>query len=86
MHILCKIFGHKVTKTIASKSFIFADNYWCDRCKIWSYDKSEIYYGKWCNGLLPEIKGRIRGYVYLPIRGYIGYFIYKIAFWRKPPF
>lgn len=78
MHIICKIVGHKFTKRIESFNFFFADNLWCCRCETWSYDFPSEWFNRWGNGIVPNLKGWLRGEVWLPVHSYIRWLIHLI--------
>lgn len=63
MHWKCKLFGHRWTKRIESKSMFFADTHFCGDCKQWSNKMPQIWFNKWGNGLFPDVWTNIKTFV-----------------------
>lgn len=67
MNWLCILLGHKHTACKFSHSGIYADDLFCARCKMWSYDYPYEWFEKWGNGFLPDFLGWCRVNVYFPL-------------------
>ena len=89
MTFLCRVFGHRYTDRIPSRSIFFADNMYCCRCKIWSYDfPDEGWTRRGCskgNGIIPNRLSEIRS-LWITIGALVRRMIYRVGLGPKAPF
>lgn len=84
MHWKCKLFGHKYDGRIKSQSFFVADNYYCCRCRTWSYDFPSQWFDRWGNGIVPDTFSHLRG-LWISVSAYVHWMKEKVIP-SKPPF
>jgi hypothetical protein len=88
MHFICRLFGHKFTKSIPHGQTMFgvsmfADNRYCCRCHKWSYNFPREWFDLYGNGLIVDIYTSVRAVV-RDVLSWTGWIYRKIVRERMP--